>query len=216
MAVLDPLKVVIENADDIPDEIEAVNNPEDENAGTRRVPFSSELFIERNDFMEEPPKKFYRLKPGGTVRLRYAGYIRCNDIRKDADGHITELSCTWFPPDADRETLGCKVRGTIHWVSAPHAFHTEVRLYDRLFNAENPMDTSEGGDWKDTLNPNSLESIEGFLEPCLQELPPGTPVQFERTGYFCVDNKDSSPDRPVFNRTVTLRDTWAKKQQRKQ
>ncbi len=214
MAVLDPLKVVIVNyPQDQVEELEAINNPEDESMGKRMVPFSRELFIEREDFRENPPNKFFRLCPGGEVRLRYAYYITCREVIKDKDsGEITELRCTYDP-----ETRGGwskdkrKVKGTIHWVSAAHSVPAQVRLYDRLFTVPNPMDQKDGKDFKDYLNPNSLQVLtHSRVEPALSELTPGTICQFERQGYFCVDMKDSRKDLPVFNRTVTLRDTWAK------
>ena len=210
MSVLKPLKVVIENyPDDKVDELDAINNPEDESAGTRKVPFSKVLYIERDDFMEEPPKKFFRLAPGREVRLRYAYFITCTDVVKDADGEIVELRCTY-----DSETRGGnapdgrKVKATIHWVSAEHAVDAEVRLYETLFNVENP---DEGDDFRTNLNPNSLDVLSDCkLEPCLANPQAELPYQFERLGYFVVDSKESTPEKPVFNRTVTLRDTWAK------
>jgi len=208
MAVMNPLKVRIKNAGDIPPTVEAINNPEDETAGTRNIPFSDELFIEQSDFMEEPPKKYFRLKPGGSVRIRYAGFLTCNEVVKDKDDRVVEVLCEWAPPEAK-----IKVRGTIHWVSAKHAKKVEVRLYDRLFNAENPMDIEEGQDWKDHLNTESLKSVNAYIEPSLAQAAPGERFQFERIGYFCVDTKDSLPDIPVFNRTVTLKDASGKKKQ---
>jgi glutaminyl-tRNA synthetase len=217
MAVLRPVKVVIENyPEDRVEELDAVNNPEDESAGTRKIPFSRELFIERDDFMEDPPKKFFRLAPGREVRLRYGYFIRCVDVTKNADGEIVELRCTYDPetrggyaPD------GRKVRGTIHWVSAEQSLPAEVRLYDHLLLEDDPDQTDEDGQLTDQLNPNSLETISDCrVEPGLAAAEPGARFQFERLGYFCVDSKDSSPERLVFNRTVTLRDTWAKIQKR--
>lgn len=216
MAVLNPIKLVIENyPEDMVEEMEAVNNPEDESAGKRIVPFSRELYIERDDFMEDPPKKFFRLSPGKEVRLRYGYFVTCNDVIKDADGNITELRCTYDPdtrggyaPD------GRRVKGTLHWVSAAHALDAEVRLYDYLFDKENPYDAPEGQDFMANLNPNSLEVLTGCkLEPSLEEANPGDRFQFERLGYFVVD-RDSTSDQLVFNRTVTLRDTWAKMQKK--
>ena len=212
MAVLRPLKVVIENyPEDRIEQLEAVNNPEDESAGTRRVPFGRELWIERSDFMEDPPRKFFRLAPGREVRLRYAYFLTCRDVVKDAGGNVVELRCTYDPetrggyaPD------GRKVRGTIHWVSARHAVRAEARLYDHLFTAEYPEDLPEGANWLDGINPASLETLDAcYVEPGIAAAAAGTRCQFERLGYFCVD-PDSTPARPVFNRTVTLRDTWAR------
>ncbi len=219
MAVLRPLKIVIENypqaGDRGDEELEAVNNPEDESAGTRRVPFARELWIERSDFMEDPPKKFFRLAPGREVRLRYGYFITCTDVVKDENGEVVELRCTYDPETRGGQAPdGRKVRGTIHWVSARHAIQAEVRLYDHLFASENPNVVEEGGDFTDHLNPDSLEVLTDCrVEPSLAKAVPGDRVQFERTGYFCVD-PDSAPGRPVFNRTVTLRDTWARIQRR--
>jgi len=209
MGVLRPLKVVIENyPEDGMEELEAVNNPEDPSAGTRNVPFSRELFIERDDFMEDPPRKFFRLAPGREVRLRYAYFIRCVDVIKDADGGIVELRCTYDPETRGGHAPdGRKVKATIHWVSARHSIPAEVRLYDRLFTVENPL--AEKEDYRNYLNPKSLEVLTGCrLEPNLAGVEPGFRCQFERLGYFCVD-PDSTGDRPVFNRTATLRDPWA-------
>ncbi|HOA24521.1 MAG TPA: glutamine--tRNA ligase/YqeY domain fusion protein [Aggregatilineales bacterium] len=218
MAVLRPLKVVIENYPEGQTEwLEAINNPEDESAGTRTIPFSRELYIEQEDFMEEPVKKFYRLAPGREVRLRYGYFITCTDVVKDENGQIIELRCTYDPetrggyaPD------GRKVKATLHWVSAEHARQAEVRLFDRLFLTENPDDAPEGQDFIANLNPNSLEVVENaYVEPSLAEAKPGDRFQFERLGYFCMD-PDSTPEKPVFNRTVALRDTWKKIQQREE
>ena len=208
MAVLDPLKVVIENyPEDAEEFFEAVNNPEDESAGTRQVPFSRELYIEREDFMEDPPKKFFRLGPGREVRLRAACYITCTEVIKDDSGHITELRCTFDPESRGGGTPdGRKVKGTLHWVSARHALPAEVRLYDRLFTEPEP-DSVEGKDFREFLNPDSLRTLAGYVEPCLAEAVPGAPLQFERIGYFTAD-PDSRPGTPVFNRTATLRDGW--------
>ena len=213
MGVLDPLKVVITNyPEGQTEEMDAVNNPEDEAAGTRKVPFSRELYIEREDFMEEPVKKFFRLAPGREVRLRYAYFITCQDVIKDKNGNITELHCTYDPETKGGDAPdGRKVKGTIHWVSVRHAFKAEVRLYDRLFLRENPNRTEDGKDFKDNLNSDSIKILkECFLEPSLKNAQPGVSYQFERKGYFCLDAKDSSPTKPVFNRTVSLRDSWAK------
>ncbi|QDV27603.1 glutamine--tRNA ligase/YqeY domain fusion protein [Aureliella helgolandensis] len=214
MAVLDPIKVVLTNypADQV-EQLEAVNNPEDASAGTREVPFSRELYIERDDFMEDAPRKFFRLKPGGEVRLRYGYIIKCDEVIKDpATGEVTELHCSYDPETRSGSATATqrKVKGTIHWVSAPHALQAEVRLYDRLFLAENPEDAPEGKSFLDNLNTDSLQVVRGFVEPWLASAQPGERVQFERTGYFCVDSKDSQPDGLVFNRIVPLRDSWAK------
>lgn len=210
MAVLNPLKVVIENYPEGEEEcFEAVNNPEDEAAGTRQVPFSRELWIDRDDFMEEAPKKFFRLSPGREVRLRAACYITCTEVVKDADGEITELRCTWDPESRGGGTPdGRKVKGTIHWVSAKHALKAEVRLYDRLFSVPEP-DADGERDYREFLNPDSLQVVEAMVEPSLGEFKPEAPVQFERIGYFTPD-KDSRPERLVFNRTVGLRDSWGR------
>jgi glutaminyl-tRNA synthetase len=211
MAVLDPIKVIIDNYPEGPgEEMDAVNNPEDPEAGTRKVPFSRELYIERDDFREEPPPKFFRLAPGREVRLRYAYFITCNSVVKDAEGNVTELHCTYDPATRGGDAPdGRKVKGTIHWVSAPHAIEAEARLYDHLFVKPNPDDVEPGGSFIDNLNPNSLKVTKCLVEPSVIGAKPGTRYQFERLGYFCVD-PDSTPDRLVFNRTVTLRDTWAK------
>ena len=211
MGVLNPLKVVIENyPEGESEDLEAVNNPEDESAGTRMVPFSRELYIERDDFMEDPPRKFFRLAPGREVRLRYAYYITCREAVKEG-GEVTELRCTYDPATRGGGSPdGRKVKATLHWVSAEHAVAAEVRLYDRLFQAEDPTAVPPGGDWLDNLNPDSLQVLNGcYLEPSVAGSSPGTGFQFERLGYFCVD-PDSRDGRLVFNRTVTLRDAWAK------
>jgi glutaminyl-tRNA synthetase len=208
MGVLRPLKVVITNYDGPGEEFETPNNPEDPSMGTRRVPFGKELYIERDDFMEDPPKKFFRLAPGREVRLRSAYFITCTDVIKDADGNVVELRATYDPATRGGDAPdGRRPKATLHWVSAEHAVDCEVRLYDRLFTAENP---EEGGDFLVHMNPNSLEVIpHAKLEPSVQGAAPLTRYQFERLGYFCVDS-DSSPDTLVFNRTSTLKDTWAK------
>ena len=212
MAVLDPLRLVIENyPEGQVDEIEAVNNPEDETAGTRKVPFSRVLYIEREDFRVDPPKKFFRLAPGREVRLRYAYLITCTSVLKDERGNVVELRCTYdpatrggSPPD------GRKVKATLHWVSAAHAREAEVRLYDRLFTRENPDDVEEGEDFTASINPHSLKVVSGVrVEPSLESAAPGNFYQFERQGYFAVD-LDSAPRRLVFNRTVSLKDAWAR------
>ena len=216
MAVLDPIKVVLTNYSEGQTELlEAINNPEDPAAGTREVPFARELYIERGDFMEDPPKKFYRLAPGREVRLRYAYFIRCEKVVRDADGQIAELHCTYDPATKGGDAPdGRKVKATLHWVSAEHAVGAEVRLYDRLFDREDPSQADEGKTWLDSLNPDSLAvSTNCKVEPSLREAAPGERYQFERKGYFSVD-PDTSADRLVFNRTATLRDTWAKEKNR--
>ena len=216
MAVLDPLKVVIENYPEGKEEnLEGINNPEDGSAGTRPVPFSRELFIEREDFREDPPKKFYRLAPGREVRLRYGYFITCTGVVRDEGGNITEVRCAYDPATRGGDAPdGRKVRGTIHWVSAPHAVPVEVRLYDRLFKAERPDDPAEGGDFKANLNPDSLQTVEAWAEPSLASAEPAARYQFERKGYFFVDPKDTRPGLPVLNRIVPLRDSWARIEQR--
>ena len=218
MGVLRPLKVVIENyPEGQMDELDAVNNPEDPNAGVRKVPFSREIYIERDDFMENPPKKFYRLGPGREVRLRYAFFVTCTDVIKDqTTGEVIELRCTYDPTTRGGDAPdGRKVKATLHWVSAAHAVDAEVRLYDRLYSKANPDEKEAGKTYKDFLNPEALEVLRGCkLEPCLADAGPGYFCQFERMGYFCVDTKDSQPGVPVFNRTVTLRDAWAKLQKK--
>ena len=212
MGVLRPLRVVIENyPDGQEEELDAVNNPEDPAMGTRKVPFSRALYIEREDFMEDPPRKFYRLAPGREVRLRYAYFIKCVDVVKDEDGEVVELRCEYDPATRGGDAPdGRKVKATLHWVSAAHAIEAEVRLYDHLFTRENPMDAEEGRDFTDYVNPNSLETLTDCrVEPSLGHAAPGERYQFERLGYFCVD-PDSTEGRPVFSRTVTLRDTWAR------
>ena len=209
MAVLRPLKVVIENYPEGESEaLEAVNNPEDPSAGTRRVPFSREIYVERGDFMEDPPKKFFRLAPGREVRLRYAYFITCHEVIKDDAGEVAELRCSYDPATRGGNAPdGRKVRGTLHWVSATDAVTSEVRLYDHLFNRPDP---GADGDILDDLNPDSLEVLPAcLLEPACVGLAPGEPVQFERQGYFTPD-PDSTAEHPVFNRTVGLRDSWAK------
>jgi glutaminyl-tRNA synthetase len=211
MAVLRPLKVILDNfPEGLTEEVEAVNNPEDSAAGTRRVPFSRELFIERDDFMEDPPKKFYRLAPGREVRLRWAYFITCREVVRDADGTVTALRCTYDPSTRGGDAAdGRRVKATLHWVSAPHAVPAEVRLYDHLFIRPQP---DLEAPLADELNPSSREVLEDCrLEPALAELAAGEPVQFERQGYFALD-PDSTPGRLVFNRTVGLRDSWARSQ----
>jgi len=213
MGVLKPLRVVIENyPEDQVEELECVNNPEDPSAGTRKVPFSRVLYIEQDDFREDPPKKFFRLAPGREVRLRYAYFITCNEVVKDEQtGEIIELRCTYDPATRGGDSPdGRKVKVTLHWLSADHSLNAEVRLYNQLFNEPNPLDTEEGGDFKDSINPESLETLKNCrVEPYLEDALPGYRCQFERLGYFCLDS-DTTDEKLVFNRTVTLRDTWAK------
>jgi len=214
MAVLHPLKVVIEN---FPEEetitIEAINNPEDESAGKRDIQFTREFYIERDDFMEDPPKKFFRLAPGREVRLRYAYFVTCTDVIKDeTTGEVMEVRCSYDPATRGGSAPdGRKVKGTLHWVSAAHAIDAEVRLYDNLFEQQAPEDVEEGEDYKSNLNSNSLVKLSNCkLEPALKAVKPGEQFQFERLGYFCADSVDWQPDAPVFNRTVALRDQWAR------
>ncbi len=230
MAVLNPLKVVITNFDKesegianpslfhgeqsgengCTEMISCVNNPEDENAGSREVPLTREIYIERSDFMEEPPKGFHRLRPGGEVRLRYAYLIKCEEVIKDASGEVVELRCTYDPESAGGGSSdGRRVKGVIHWVSVPHAVEAEARLYSTLFTKENPDNCDEGETFLDHLNPDSLVVSRVYMEPSLASANVGETFQFERIGYFCKDS-DSTPDKPVFNRTVTLKDSWAK------
>ena len=213
MCVIRPLRVVIDNyPEDQTEYLDAVNNPEDPNMGIRKVPFSRVLYIEQDDFRENPPNKFFRLAPGREVRLRYAYLITCVSVVKDdVTGEIIELHCTCDmasrggnPPD------GRKVKGTIHWVSVAHALETEVRIYDRLFSVEIPADIMNNADFQDASNPNSLETLAGYIEPSVSGADPESRYQFERLGYFCVDSKDSSTERMIFNRTISLRDSWAK------
>ena len=211
MAVLDPIKVVIENYPE--GQVEWFDMPFSQDGsveGSRKVPFSRELYIERDDFREDPPKKFHRLFPGSEVRLRYAYYVTCKDVIKDTDGNIVELRCTYDPESKGGATPdGRKIKGTIHWVSVPHAVSAEVRLYEHLFTSPTPGNTPEGVEFTDLLNPDSMRVVTAQVEPALAEFPAGSRVQFERLGYFCVD-PDSKPGAPVFNRTVTLKDSWAK------
>ena len=211
MAVVHPLRVVIDNyPEGQTEELDAVNNPEDPAMGSRKVPFSRVLYIERDDFREVPPKGFFRLFPGNEVRLRYAYLVKCADVVKDKHtGEVVELHCTYDPTTRGGNTPdGRKVKGTIHWLSAAHAVKAEMRLYDRLFTVENPGDVAE--DCESVLNPDSLETVSGYVEPSLADTEPGSGYQFERMGYFCADLKDSFTNRLVFNRTIGLRDTWAK------
>jgi glutaminyl-tRNA synthetase len=212
MAVLRPLKLVITDyPGDKVEWLEAENNPEDPEAGSREVPFSREIYIEQDDFREDPPKKYFRLSPGREVRLKHAYYITCEEVIKDEAGRVVEVRCTHDPASRGGWTKdGRRVKGTLHWVSAAHAVEAEVRLYDHLFTKEDPGDTEEGEDYMDYLNPDSLEILKGcLLEPSLKKVEPLQRIQFLRQGYFCVD-PESGPDKPVFNRTATLRDTWAK------
>lgn len=218
MGVLRPLKVVIDNyPEDQVEEIDAVNNPEDPDMGSRKVPFSRILYIEKDDFLQDPPKKFFRLGPGREVRLRYAYYIRCETVVKDEEtGDILEVHCTYDPETRGGWSKdGRKVRGTLHWVSAAHSLVAEVRLYDRLFDKRDPEDVEEGSDFMANINPHSLELLTDCrVEPSLAHGEPGSRYQFERLGYFAIDTVDSTPEALVFNRTVTLRDSWAKLQKR--
>ena len=212
MAVLNPLKVVISNWEEGKVEMrKAVNNPEDPKAGMRDVPFSREIYIDRDDFMENPPKKYFRLSPGSEVRLRYSYLIKCEEVVKDAEGNVVELRCTYDPMSGEGSSSdGRRVKGVIHWVSAPHAVKAEVRLFNPLFRTEDPFDTSAGQEsWEDNLNPDSMVKVTGYLEPSLKDAPIGHTYQFERVGYFCPDT-DTTAGHPVFNRTVTLKDSWAK------
>jgi glutaminyl-tRNA synthetase len=218
MAVLRPLKVVITNyPEGQTEQLEAINNPEAPEAGSRDVPFSREIYIEREDFMEEPPKKFFRLAPGREVRLRYAYFITCTDVIKDNKGEIVALHCTYDPATHGGDSPdGRKVKATLHWVCAENSLPGEVRLYEHLFSKENPEEVEEEADFTANLNPHSLEILSDCrVEPCLAESEPGQRYQFERLGYFCVDG-DSSKAKLVFNRTATLRDVWAKIQKQKQ
>ncbi len=213
MVVLKPLKVVITNyPQDKVEWLEAVNNPEDESAGTRKIPFSQVIYVERDDFREEAPRKWFRLAPDREVRLKHAYYITCREVIKNEQGEVVELRCTYDPESRGGWTKdGRKVKGTLHWVSAAHALKTEVRLYDHLFNKENPDEVEEGKDFTSNLNPDSLQVLsDSRAEPSLKEAKMDVSYQFLRQGYFCVDSKDSSPEHPVFNRTVTLRDSWAR------
>ena len=214
MGVLKPLRVVIDNyPEDQVEELEAVNNPEDPGMGTRKVAFTKVIYVERDDFREDPPRKFFRLAPGREVRLRYAYFVTCTDVVKDGEtGEIVELRCTYDPATRGGSAPdGRKVKGTLHWVSAAHACEAEVRLYDRLLLKASADDTEDGGDFRSNLNPDSLETLTTCqVESGLAAAKPGVTYQFERQGYFCVDSVDSSPERLVFNRTVTMRDSWAK------
>ena len=217
MAVLKPFKVIIDNyPSGHEEEMTAANHPEDPAAGVRKLPFTGELYIERDDFMEVPPKKFFRMTPGQEVRLRAAYIVKCVGVDKDAAGNVTAVHCTYDPATKGGDAPdGRKVKGTIHWVSAKYAFPAKVRLYDALFTVREPEDVPEGEDYKKNLNPNSLEIVEkAMLEPSLAKAGPGARFQFERLGYFFADPEDSKPGAPVFNRTVTLKDAWAKIEQK--
>lgn len=211
MAVIDPLKVIIDNYPEGKIEyVEAVNNPEDESMGKREMPFSRELYIERTDFMEVPPKGYFRLAPGAEVRFKHAYYIKCESFKKDADGNVTEVHCTYDPDTRGGWSQdGRKIKGTIHWVSAAQAVRCETRLYEHLFIKENPDDLAEGEDYKANLNPDSLKVASALVEPLIRSAKPGDRFQFDRTGYFCMDH-DSTDALPVFNRTVSLKDSWSK------
>lgn len=213
MAVLDPVRLVITNYDETEaPPLEAINNPEDPVAGTRPIPFGRELFIERDDFLENAPRQYFRLTPGAYVRLRYAYIVQCTGCTKDAQGNVVEVQATYNPATRGGDAPeGVKVKGTIHWVSAAHAVEAEVRLYDHLFTVEDPSDVPEGQDWRSNINPDSLRVIPNArVEPALADVRPGQRFQFERLGYFCVDPDSDAVGRPVFNRTVTLKDTWSK------
>ncbi len=216
LAVMDPLKVVITNYPEGQiEDMEAVNNPEDESAGKRTMPFGRELYIEKKDFMEDPPRKFFRLAPGREVRLRYGYFITCQDVIKDENGEITEIHCTYDPETRGGQSPdGRKVKGTIHWVAKETALPVEIREYDRLFDVEDPTDVPENGDFKVNLNPESLRTLTAYAEPSLKSAAVGKHFQFERTGYYCVD-PDSTKEKLVFNRTVALRDSWSKKKSKK-
>jgi glutaminyl-tRNA synthetase len=212
MVVFDPVKVVITNYDKESEHLPSENNPEDPNGGSRDIVFSKELLIERDDFMENPPKKFFRLSPGNKVRLKSAYIIQCDEVVKDKDGKIIELKCTYFPNSKSGEDVsGIKVQGTLHWVNAADAVEVEVREYDRLFRVEDPTD--EDGDFKEYINPDSLKIVKGFAEPCIKEVDHSHRFQFLRKGYYCLD-KESTNKKLIFNRTVTLKDGWAKEQKK--
>jgi glutaminyl-tRNA synthetase len=209
MAITKPLKLVIDNyPDDLVEEMEAVNNPEDSGAGTRNVPFSRALYIEQDDFRESPPPKYYRLYPGNEVRLRYAYFVKCTHVVKDEAGNVVEVHATYDPSTRGGDAPdGRRVKSTIHWISAAHAKEAEFRMYDRLFTKEDPEEGEEG--FLTALNLDSLHILRGYVEPSLAQTQPGDRFQFERLGYFCTD-PDSTTEKPVFNLTVSLKDTWAK------
>ena len=213
MVVLRPLRVVLENyPEGQADEFDVLNNPEDPSAGTRKVPFSKVVYIDQDDFREDPPKKYYRLSPGREVRLRAAYLVTCTGVVKDAGGNVVEVRCTYDPATKGGTAPdGRSPKATLHWVSAAHAVDVDVRLYDHLFVKEDPNDVPEGGNYTDNLNPDSLQVLTGCkAEPMLAHAEPGSRFQFERAGYFCADVKDSRPGTPVFNRSVSLRDSWAR------
>jgi glutaminyl-tRNA synthetase len=214
MAVLNPVKVIITNyPEGKSEEVELIYNPEDENSVSRMVPFGREIYIERDDFMEDPPKKFFRMGPGREVRLKGAYIVKCEDFKKDENGNVTEIYCTYDPETKSGSGVTRKVKGTLHWVSTEHAIDAEVRVYDRLFSDEDP-DGHKDKDFKEFLNPDSLKALKNCkLEPALKTAKPGDKFQFQRLGYFCVD-PDTTDNRLVFNRTVPLRDSWAKKKNR--
>ncbi|MBU2529741.1 MAG: glutamine--tRNA ligase/YqeY domain fusion protein [Elusimicrobia bacterium] len=216
MGVIRPLKLIVTNyPENKTEDLDAINNPNDESAGTRKVPFSRELYIESGDFMEEPAKKFFRLSPGREARLRYAYIIKCEKAVKDESGNIVEVHCTYDPETRGGNPAdGRKIKSTVHWVSAPHAYPAEVRLYDALFFGREPEKVKEGHDYKENLNPASKEVVKAYFEPSLKDAVPGSMYQLERTGYFVADSKDSKPGAPVFNRTATLKDSWARIEKR--
>ncbi len=212
MAILNPVKLIIDNyPENKTEDLEAINNPENEFSGKRMIPFSKELWIERDDFMENPPKKYFRLSPGSEVRLKYAYFVTCVSVKKDENGEISEIHCTYDPETKSGTDVQRKVKGTIHWLSANHCRKAEIRLFDRLFTVENPDDVEEGKTFLDHINKESLNIIEGYIEPKLIDESVSQKYQFERLGYFCID-KDSTSEKLVFNRTVTLKDSWAKMQ----
>jgi glutaminyl-tRNA synthetase len=212
MVVFDPLKIVITNFIGESEMLHSENNPEDPASGTREIPFSRELYIEREDFMENPPKKYFRLAPGQMVRLKSAYIIKCDELLKDDKGKITEVHCSYIPESkSGHDTSGIHVKGTLHWVSVPYAITAELRLYDRLFKVEDP--SGEDGDFKDFISPDSLQTVRAVAEPALKNAKFADRYQFIRKGYFCLD-KDSSTSGMVFNRTVTLKDAWAKEQKK--
>ena len=213
LGVLNPLKLTIENyPEGQSEEIDAVNNPEDSNAGTRKVPFSRNILIDRNDFMEDPPKKYFRLAPGKEVRLKYAYYVTCKEIIKNEDGEICEVICTYDPESRGGDSPdGRKVKGTIQWVDAQKAIPCDIRLYDRLFSIPNPEETAEGEDFIQNLNPDSLTTLRtSMTEPSIMEMDDGVTFQLERIGYFCKDKDSTHQNRLLLNRTVALRDSWGK------
>lgn len=216
MGVLRPVKVVITNySETSSEELDAVNNPEDPSAGSHKVPFSRVLYVDQDDFRETPPPKYFRLTPGQEVRLRYAYFVKCTGVLKDAAGNVAEVHCTYDPATRGGDSPdGRKVKGTIHWVSAQHAIDAEVRLYDHLFTKPDPEDVPEGQDWKVNLNPKSLEVVQAKLEPSLKSAAVGENIQLERLGYFAVD-PDSAAGKLVLNRTVSLKDSWVKAEQKR-